>query len=292
MYNKTHVRKSELLQLILLDNLYAQSGSENVIFQGGTALRWVYGGMRFSEDLNFVTDLPKKDIQQILNTTFKKTRMACIAQFGPGQWESKITGKREAAKRVFFIYRPETERERIAVKLEFELLKPGRKPKSERFILIDLPMVSSLITSGKLIMPYSSTIILSETPEEILSDKIRALYERKYIKGRDIYDIWWLKNQLKVMPGPEKIRQKLTMYRTPFVPVRKANYFHKKESDLFVLEALEKDLARFIPQNIFSKYKENNFSDFLASLKEVTGDLLKEGLDKLFKDYEETKRNN
>ena len=44
MYNLIRVRQSEILQLLLLDTLYAQSGSENIIFQGGTALRWVYGG--------------------------------------------------------------------------------------------------------------------------------------------------------------------------------------------------------------------------------------------------------
>lgn len=291
MYNEKHVRKSELLQLILLDNLYAQSGSERIIFQGGTALRWIYGGMRFSEDLDFVTNLPKKDVQKILNKTFKKTQMACVAQFGPGQWETKVTGSRESAIRVFYIYRPEIERERIAVKLEFELLKADRQPQFERFILRDLPLVAGLMTSGTLIMPYSSTIILPETPEEILSDKIRALYERTYIKGRDIYDIWWLKNQLKVIPDLEKTHQKLSMYQASFVPARKADYFSKKESVPFVLEALEKDLARFIPQNIFLKYKENHFVDFIASLKEVTIILLNQGLVKLIEDYETTKRN-
>ena len=49
MYKEKRVKQSEILQLLLLDNLYSQSGSEKIIFQGGTALRWVYGGMRFSE---------------------------------------------------------------------------------------------------------------------------------------------------------------------------------------------------------------------------------------------------
>ena len=53
MYNEQKIRKSEALQLHLMDNLYAQSGSHNIIFQGGMALRWVYGGLRFSEDLDF-----------------------------------------------------------------------------------------------------------------------------------------------------------------------------------------------------------------------------------------------
>ena len=69
MYNEKKIKKSELLQLILLDNLYAQSGSDRIIFQGGTALRWVYGGMRFSEDLDFVTDLLKENVEKILAGT-------------------------------------------------------------------------------------------------------------------------------------------------------------------------------------------------------------------------------
>ncbi len=102
MYNEKKIKKSELLQLILLDNLYAQSGSDRIIFQGGTALRWVYSGMRFSEDLDFVTDLPKEDVENILAGTFQKTQMACIAQFGPGKSEHQRKSGRKEAIRMFF----------------------------------------------------------------------------------------------------------------------------------------------------------------------------------------------
>ena len=187
MYNEKRTRKSELLQLVLLDNLYAQSGSERVIFQGGTALRWVYGGVRFSEDLDFVTDLGGEDIEKILAGTFQQTQRACIAQFGPGQPEHKTKTRRKEAISMFYIYRPETQRERIAVKLEFEFLKAGHQPQFRRFVLRDLP--------------------------------------------------------------------------------------------------------RFLPQNILSIYEEKKFSDFIATLKEVTSDLLDQGMNEFFKDHERRKRN-
>ena len=155
MYKEALIRKSEALQLILLDNLYAQSGTEHIIFQGGTALRWVYGGMRFSEDLDFVTRLPKIDIGRILDKAFQKTQNACIAQFGPGSSEHKYMKSRKHATRVFFIYRPEAQRERIAVRLEFEALKSGQKPDFEKHVLRDLSSVAGLISNGKLVMPYS-----------------------------------------------------------------------------------------------------------------------------------------
>jgi predicted nucleotidyltransferase component of viral defense system len=290
MYNERRVKRSELLQLILLDNLYAQSGSERVIFQGGTALRWVYGGMRFSEDLDFVTSLPKKNIEKIRAGTFQQTQRACIAQFGPGRLEFKSTGKRKEATKLFCIYRPEAERERIAVKLEFEFLKADHQPEYRRFILRDLPSVAGLVTAGELIMLYSSSIILAETLEEILSDKIRAVYERGYLTGRDIYDIWWVKNQLKITPEWVNVRKKLVMYQTSFVPAREADYFQKKESASFIIEALKRDLPRFLPQNILSIYQEDSFGDFIATLKELTSDLSDQGMNEFFGDHERKKR--
>ncbi len=268
--------------MILLDNLYAQSGSDRIIFQGGTALRWVYSGMRFSEDLDFVTDLHREDVENILAGTFQKTQMACIAQFGPGKSELKRKHGRKEAIRMFFIYRPETQRERIAVKLEFEFLSPGRKPQFQKFVLRDLPSVAGLVTSGKLIIPYSSSIILSETPEEILSDKIRALYERKYLKGRDIYDIWWIKKQLKATTTWIKVREKLVMYQAPFVPARGAHYFQQRESTSSIIDALKIDLPRFLPQNIIAMYQETNFSDFIATLRKVISILLNQGMTEYF----------
>lgn len=278
MYNEKRIKKSELLQLILLDNLYAQSGSHRIIFQGGTALRWVYGGMRFSEDLDFVTDLPRSDVEAILAVTVRKTQSACIAQFGPGRSEHSSKGARKQTTKVFFIYYPQSERERIAVKLEFETLKPGRQPQLSKFILRDLPLVAGLIAKGELIIPYSSSIILAETTEEILSDKVRALYERKYLKGRDIYDIWWLTKQLKVSTSWPKMREKLDMYEVPFIPAREADYFQKRESVSAMTEALSRDLIRFLPRDIISLYKETEFRDFVSAIDEIISDLLAQGM--------------
>lgn len=291
MYNEKRIKKSELLQLILLDNLYAQSGTERIIFQGGTALRWIYGGMRFSEDLDFVTDLSGEDIERILAGTFRKTQSACIAQFGPGELEYKSKGRRKQATKMFFIYRPQAQRERIAVKLEFEFLKPGHKPEFQKFVLRDLPLVGGLITEGKLVIPYSSSIILAETPEEILSDKIRALYERKYIKGRDIYDIWSIRRQLKAPPNWLTVKEKLVMYQVPFVPARKADYFLQKRSTSSIMDALKRDLPRFLPQNIIAVYQETKFSNFIATLKDVTSDLMAQGMKEYFRNHERRKIN-
>lgn len=291
VFKKKKVRKSEALQLILLDNLYAQSGSEHIIFQGGTALRWVYSGMRFSEDLDFVTHLQAGDLEKILSKMFQNTKNACTAQFGPGRAEYKIKGARKQATKMFFIYRPEGQRERIAVKLEFETLKAGHDPEFDKHILRDLPLVAGMVTGGELVIPYSSSIVLAETPEEILSDKIRAIYERKFLKGRDIYDIWWIVKQLKVVPEWIKTREKFFMYQTSFIPAREADFFQKKGSISGIANAMKTDLPRFIPREILSIYQDDDFSDFITVLEEVTSGLLDEGMKKYFEDHERRKDN-
>lgn len=278
MYEEKKIRNSELLQILLLDSLYAQSGSEQFFFQGGTALRWIYGGMRYSEDLDFVTHLSANDIGEIITSISQKMHNACIAQFGPGQSEQKQKKSRKEAFKVLFTYRPGAHRERIAVRLEFEILKGGRKPDVKKIVLRDIPSIAGMLTSGKLILPYSSSIILAETPEEILADKIRAIYERKYLKGRDIYDIWWITRQLKITPAWPITNSKLEMYQADFSLARDAGYFQKKKSAKEIITALETDLPRFIPQNIYSFYHENDFDEFLSALKNTTSDLLEQGM--------------
>jgi predicted nucleotidyltransferase component of viral defense system len=291
MYNQKKIRKSEALQLILLDNLYAQSGSQHIIFQGGTALRWVYGGMRFSEDLDFVTCLPAEDVDKILNKTFQKMKNACIAQFGPGISQQKIKSRREQSNQMLFIYRPKGQRERIAVKLEFERLKEGRQPEFKKFVLRDLPPVTGVITSGELVLPYTSSIILAETPAEILSDKMRALYERQYIKGRDIYDIWWLTKKLGVSLQWSFAHNKFDMYQADFVTARQADFFLKRKNASIIATAIESDLSRFIPQNIYALHQEGNFYEFIITLKEVISDLLDQGMRLFLKSHERRKNN-
>ncbi len=52
----------EYFQHLFLSELYKLSGSENLLFKGGTALRIIYGSPRFSEDLDF--SLFRIDIHQ------------------------------------------------------------------------------------------------------------------------------------------------------------------------------------------------------------------------------------
>lgn len=282
MYQEKRAKQSELLQLLLLDNLYAQSGSERMIFQGGTALRWVYGGIRFSEDLDFVTDLARTDIERVLVKTYPQAVNACIAQFGRGVAEQQVKEARKSAYKALFVFRPETQRERIAVRLEFEMLRQSLVPNFEHFVLRDLPQVAGLMIGGQLLLPYTSSVLQVEAAEEILSDKIKALLERKYLKGRDLFDIWWITNRMGVKVHWPMVQKKISMYQARFTPARKGDYFQTREAAAEMIRSLDSDLARFIPQKIFSQYRKDNFYAFIHAVEEITRELWDEGMREYF----------
>lgn len=278
MYNPARVKQSEVFQLLLLDAFYAQSASEQIIFQGGTALRWLYGGGRFSEDLDFVTSLPNSRIESLLHKVARSVHDASLAQFGPGSDEQKFTRSRPSALKVLFVYRPENQRQRIAVRLEFEKLKAECRPQCGPHVLRDLSQVAGLIAAGQLFLPYTSSIVVAETLEEILSDKVRALFERGFIKGRDVYDYWWMTAQLGVDLVWPLVRAKLNMYEAPFVAARDADFFQTRAGEAAVKEALESDLSRFIPPNLFSLHQAEGFERLIEPLRRVPVHLIRHAI--------------
>ena len=61
----------EYLQHLFLRELYKREGADRFLFKGGTAIRIVYQGSRYSEDLDFsIPRMSKKEIEDILEGTF------------------------------------------------------------------------------------------------------------------------------------------------------------------------------------------------------------------------------
>jgi len=75
------------------------------------------------------------------------------------------------------------------------------------------------------------------------------------------------------------------MYKISFVPAREADFFLKDESEPMLISAMNSDLPRFIPQNILLKYQEDDFNEFITTLKAVISDLMNQGMKHYFEDY-------
>jgi len=279
-YRETYSRKAEIAQLILLHQLYLQKESRNLIFQGGTALRWCYGGSRFSEDLDFVTCLEAAAVKSLVDGAIKGAAKLMIPHFGIGDVSVRKKSARASALKCFVDFRPEALREKISIKLEFEALETGKKPDIQNHILSSTSPVAYLIAAGEFLVPRANTIIVAETAEEILSDKVRSLLERPYLKGRDFFDLWYLHTVLKTAASADNVKRKLSLYRANFTAKRGLDFYAKpasKEKEL-MREAIEQDLSRFLPPDVMSVHQARQYDDFLEAARFVFTDLRQKGV--------------
>ncbi len=179
----------EVLHANILLALQKSELGKSLVLQGGTALRLCYGNQRYSEDLNFVRNMP-------LNPThfehFKETLKASLAEkFALSVRVSdpkRSMNERTTAKSVAV--------HRWIATIEIE--KEGTRNQKLHIEIADIPaydarprMINSLYSqfgAGAVVLNVSSE-------REILADKVIAIAGRRYIKARDIWDIKWLRDK-------------------------------------------------------------------------------------------------
>jgi predicted nucleotidyltransferase component of viral defense system len=279
------LHQGAFLQLILLHTLYSQTGSDQIIFQGGTALRWIYGGQRASEDLDFVSPMPSTQFRKVFDRILTQTRDLALSQFGMGVFEEKPRHTSPGSFRTFILFRPDSQRERISVRIELEQIQSDKSPLQRKIPMMDCPPIFNMMKEGSLTLPFSSSILVVENPEEILTDKLRAIYERPYLKGRDLYDLWFLHSMLGVRTNLNLLDRKLKSYIRLFHAARKATFFLKKEARRQLREALDTDLRRFLPSPVYRALESSEFSMIFQSLEEILNPLIKKGLGDLLNSY-------
>jgi predicted nucleotidyltransferase component of viral defense system len=131
--------------------------------------------------------------------------------------------------------------------------------------------VSYLIARGEFRIPRPNSVLVVETLTEILSDKVRALLERPYLKGRDIYDVWHLRERLHVPVLRAVMERKFSCYAAPFTPQRSAEWFLNAESDLRA--AIEQDLGRFLAPEVMTACRNDGYRPFLAAVQGLFAEL-------------------
>jgi predicted nucleotidyltransferase component of viral defense system len=166
----------EYVQHELLDSLFKQEKSRYLSFIGGTAIRIVYGGSRFSEDLNFdnfglsfdefhalaesvAADMRRKGFA-VEWRTIEKGAYHCYVRFPHILQEAKIDSDAE---------------EKILVRIDTMVKKKIFTPTTHMVNRFD-------VYRNILVNPVSI----------ILSQKLMAILGRKREKGRDFFDVSYL----------------------------------------------------------------------------------------------------
>lgn len=239
----------EYWQLLFLQRLYLTPESENLFFKGGTAIRFLLGSFRFSEDLDFTAIIAKEKVEKLLLKTFNffKTNTVYSLEFK----KEKVLPKFEKNSLKYrFLFEPTNLTQKVSIRMDVSFREKPMTRESSVLIPFDYP-----------ISPYPLVCHLGR--EEILAEKIRALFVRK--KPRDLFDLWFLLTK-KVSLNQKIINKKFSLY-----PELKFNLASLKKAVASCEEAeLKKDLNQFLPENYRGFYKKLK-GEVLGLMKKTLG---------------------
>jgi predicted nucleotidyltransferase component of viral defense system len=223
----------EYLQHLFLSYFYQKPSSEKILFKGGTALKFIYGSPRFSEDLDFsATKISFKKIEGIL--------LATLADIEKENLAVQVNEAKATSGGYLAIYRGKILGEEIKIQLEISL----RRKKIQK--------EAALITQE--FLPSYTLIYLSE--KELVAEKIKALLERG--KARDWYDLYFilrkgLEIDFKVLGIKREDLKKISLGKLKKVEL---SFFQKELKPLLpishqqILRNFKKNLEREIERHI------------------------------------------
>ncbi len=223
----------EYIQLSVLKELYSSNFSKQIYFKGGTALRLIYGGKRFSEDLDFTVLMDEALFIEGITKIFDN-----LKSLYPYEIKEKetLTGKTHLlTANINGLSAPSY------VRLDFSMRETVLEP-TESILKTEYPII---------VQNFISTL----SKNEILAEKIRAIMTR--YKHRDLYDIWLLL-EIGAVLDINLVNKKLAYYNESFHRDKFLSALEKFKKDDFV-----SDLRPFVPIN--EREKLDDFFDYVKS---------------------------
>ena len=247
----------ESLHLLILDFLFREGAFSFLVFQGGTALRIAYQGIRYSEDLDFV-------LNQAADPASLKTLSKMLERL-PSYLDKFLLFARKVTLRA----QKETKGfVRFYLAVEIENLNVKDRTNVE---VVEVPShQNETLIVRKEGLPLTPAIRV-ETPKEILADKFCAFGSRAYVKGRDLWDIHFLLHDMKIpfdQEAKELVYRKVTDYHS--TPRAFQEGFGKNLSllDQKGLAIFKMEMERFLPL-AYQKTFQEKYPEILRTVQET-----------------------
>lgn len=264
----------EAIHLHLLSAMSEAGILKHAVFQGGTALRLCYGGERYSEDLDFVcgkagsyfTDI---ELSELIEAALETTKNTLARDFGLDA--NSISRKKPdhpdlvkqsavavAAWQIIVPIEPTPHTPKSRIKIEFANVPAyDTKPMAVR------------ATPG--LVQIQDVILRAESANEILADKAVALAARAALKFRDVWDVWFLQDQLDARADREIVSKKFDDYGTEDVQAKAEARVAELTTDA-TAQAFIVEMKRFLPAK---RVKQITDTDLHRSILAASGDLLR-----------------
>ena len=193
----------EYLQAYVLRLMHDRGILRSTAFVGGTALRFLHGLPRFSEDLDFSqhkkpayrTGRPGLSFAGLMNIIKQELISA--------GYEPSVTFHEVKTVQSAFV--------RFEGLLYEAKLSPLKAQKFSIKIEIDTNPPQGAVLATQVVNKFFPIAFLSYDLSSLLSGKIHALLTRKYTKGRDFFDLGWYLSRFKTLsPNIKFLRNALT----------------------------------------------------------------------------------
>ncbi|MCB8944061.1 MAG: nucleotidyl transferase AbiEii/AbiGii toxin family protein [Ardenticatenaceae bacterium] len=186
----------EYLQARILQSLQRAGAMQTLAFHGGTSLRFLYDLPRYSEDLDFALELHPEayDFRAYLQQIMRDFSTEAYAV------DIKLNEKRVVHK--------------AFVRFRGLLHELGLSGHAEEVLAIKIEVdTDPPLHAGLMTTPTNKYVLINlqhHDPATLLAGKLSAILQRDYLKGRDIYDLWWYLNQPNwPVPNLEYLNQSL-----------------------------------------------------------------------------------
>lgn len=237
------------LHIHVLDAMYREGASTalGLVFQGGTALHMGYGSPRRSEDLDLLvrrSDALLDSLTTLMERAHIRVRQAALLQYGVSDLILKVNARNPRG------HNPAV----------FEFRLPGATPAEPHAVLkveffaVDPEVLNKYNREPRRLYsplyPHVSPVAPVAVLQEILLDKVHALAARRYLKYRDVFDLWWLQQGAGVSLAPEAFSNFSThhaMYDGAQSPVELAASATSRLNTASP-EAMRQELSRFLPE--------------------------------------------
>lgn len=257
----------ELLHYEILKSIYFNKETLNtLVFQGGTALRLCYGGVRYSEDLDFCIANGKEfdiGVMQKFKDDFTKSIMQ--------KYGLKVEVKE-----------PKRDNNSIVKKWVTKVFVPFPKDKKTPAIHIEVANINSYVNSARLtrnLYPKSvdEIIVRVESEKEILADKIIAFGDRDYMKYRDIWDIKYLQDK-GIEVDIDLVIKKISDYNVSNLTQKLTKKLDEVNNFPEVKQKFYAELNRFLTKDFYDKIMD---IDFFADVRKATNEVITQAIEQL-----------
>ena len=170
----------EYLQALVLRSLHESEAFQCIAFVGGTALRFLYGLPRFSEDLDFsLNSREGYDLEKWMSKTKRDLQLAGL----------DVTVALNDRKTVHVVWI------KIGEVLKDVGLAAMAQQKLSIKLEIDTRPPDGAQTRNQVIERHRMFVVNCYDMPSLMAGKLHALITRQYSKGRDWYDFIWYRAQ-------------------------------------------------------------------------------------------------